>query len=84
MAPISIEAFPIVVRSTAVGLFGCFSTINSILGASIAGVIMQSTEDNFAFVCVFSVSTIVSGISAMLVLETKNFDPDTYFSLTWN
>ena len=81
MIPVSIETFPVSVRSTAVGLFGCISSVVSIIGTTTGGIILEHTEENFVFVCVYSFVLAVTGISAMFVIETNDFDPDSYFRI---
>ena len=81
MIPVAIETFPVSVRSTAIGLFGCISSAVSILGTTTGGIILEHTEDNLVFVCLYSFVLIATGISAMFVIETNEFDPESYFSI---
>lgn len=79
MAPIAIETYPVIVRNTALGIFGCSATLFLIFGSICASILLETTEENFVFVCVFAGSLLISAISAIFVVETKGFDADSHY-----
>lgn len=72
------ETFPIQVRNTAVGLCNCVNNLASISGPFAAAFLLQEIEDLFFCLLIFSLSLFVAAAAASFVIETKNFDPNSF------
>lgn len=61
------------------GVFNCASNCGAIISPIVGGLILDYTSDNLIFLLDCGTALGICAVMALLLLETKNFDPIKYF-----
>ena len=81
---ITLETYPVIVRNTAFGLLGAINTLGGLFGLMVASILLEKTDDNSWFILIFSLPLLISAICCSFVIETRNFDSNSYFDLKFS